>query len=149
MFSVLFLAISKLCLKQNEQNFAIKSKRSTSKPCFSFSFRKPKEATLFFEQEVFRRVLFVFWTKYLIQIFRKKGLFFFLWQWKIAFSFFSQMFNLETSLKVSTEFSNKKTFTQITNNYLVSRCLENSHFGITKMTRWVGLQKELNCSLPN
>ena len=108
MFSVLFLAISKLCLKQNEQNFAIKSKRSTSKPCFSFSFRKPKEATLFFEQEVFRRVLFIFWTKYLTQIFRKNGLFFFLWQWKIAFSFFSQMFNLATSLKVSTEFSTKK-----------------------------------------
>ena len=145
MFSVLFLAISKLCLEQNEQNFANKSKRSTSKPCFSFSFRKPKEATLFFWTRSFQKSSFCFLDK----VFDKKGVVFFPLTMKNCFLFLFTNVQLGNTFKSFNRVFNKKTLTQITNNYLVSGCLENSHFSITKMTRWVGLQKELNCSLPN
>jgi hypothetical protein len=148
-FSVLFLAISKLCLKQNEQSFAIKSNVLHQSLVFLFFFVNQKKQHFFFEQEVFRRVLFVFWRKYLTQIFQKKGLVFFSFDNENCFLFFFTNVQLGNIFKSFNRVFNKKTSTQITNNYLVSGCLENSHFSITKMTRWVGLQKELNCSLPN
>ena len=116
---------------------------------FLFFFVNQKKQHFFFEQEVFRRVLFVFWRKYLTQIFQKKGLVFFSFDNENCFLFFFTNVQLGNIFKSFNRVFNKKTSTQITNNYLVSGCLENSHFGITKMTRWVGLQKELNCSLPN
>ena len=42
-----------------------KSKLCKERSCFSFSFCKLKSQHLLFEQEVFRKVLFVFWTKYI------------------------------------------------------------------------------------
>ena len=85
----------------------------------------------------------------------KRSLFCFLWQKpkillcykfsKIVSLFFHRCSTLATSSKVSTEFSTKKTSTQITNDYWVGRCLKNNHFSITNITRWVGLQKKLNC----
>ena len=55
-----------------------KSKLCKERSCFSFSFCKLKSQHLLFEQEVFRKVLFVFWTKYIWhKSFRKKRLVFF------------------------------------------------------------------------
>jgi hypothetical protein len=87
-----------LSKKQNEQHL---SQCVLHKALVFFSLRKPKEVTLAFEEEVL--------TKYLAQILLEKGQLkrafcFLLWHYKIVFSFFSQMFNLTTSLKVLTEF---------------------------------------------
>ena len=152
MFSVLFLAIGKLCLKWAE--FCHLSRSFVNKGLlFLFRFVNQTNQHLLFQQEVFRKVLFVFWTKYIWhKTFRKKELIFFPWAKtedfvvyqfsKIVSLFFHRCSTLATSLKVSTKFSTKKHQPKL---LMITGCLKNNHFSITNITRWVGLQKKLNC----
>ena len=132
------------------------SQSFVDKGLFFFLFVNQKSQHLLFEEEVFRKVLFVLWTKYIWhKSLRKKGFAFFplaktkgfvVTSFPKLFSlFFSQMFNFGNIFKSFNRVFNKKTSTQITNDYYVGGCLKNNHFSITNITRWVGLQKKLNC----
>ena len=46
------------------------------------------------------------------------------------------MFNFGNIFKSFNTVFNKKTSTQITNDYWVGGCLKNNHFSITNITRW-------------
>ena len=139
-FSVLFFEQANFASNKMSRVLPFKSKLCKERSCFSFSFCKLKSQHLLFEQEVFRKVLFVFWTKYIWhKSFRKKRLVFFP---------LAKTEDFVVSKKLSqlfVFFFHRCTSTKITNDYWVGGCLKNNHFSITNITRWVGLQKKLNC----